>query len=141
LPNYDYLCLDCKKAFTVFLTFQEYGKRKIACPVCHGKRIQRRIGRIRMMRSEESQMGDLPAGDDLSALEEDPKAMGRMLRKMRSQVGEESAPEFDEVVNRLEAGQSPQDIETAMPDLAAGMDAGMGMGSGMGDDAMGDELD
>jgi len=26
-------------------------------------------------------------------------------------------PEFDEVVNRLEAGQSPEEIEKAVPDL------------------------
>jgi hypothetical protein len=27
-------------------------------------------------------------------------------------------PEFDDVVDRLEAGQSPEDIESALPDLA-----------------------
>jgi hypothetical protein len=33
-------------------------------------------------------------------------------------------PEFDDVVDRLEAGQSPEDIESAMPDL--GGQAGIG---------------
>jgi hypothetical protein len=32
--------------------------------------------------------------------------------------------EFDEVIYRLEAGQSPEEIEREMPDLASGMDAG-----------------
>jgi hypothetical protein len=29
--------------------------------------------------------------------------------------------EFEEVVDRLESGESPEDIETAMPDLGADM--------------------
>ena len=57
-------------------------------------------------------------------LEEDPKAMGKMMRKMGKEMGEELPAEFDEVVDRLESGQSPEDIESAMPDL--GNEAGGG---------------
>ncbi len=57
-------------------------------------------------------------------LEENPKAMGQMMRKMGKEMGEELPPEFDEVVDRLEKGQSPEDIEKAIPDL--GNDAGGG---------------
>ena len=31
--------------------------------------------------------------------------------------GDDLPPEFDEVVDRLEKGQSPEDIEKAIPDL------------------------
>jgi Flp pilus assembly protein TadB len=58
--------------------------------------------------------------DDFSGfegMEEDPKAMGRMMRKMGKEMGEDLPPEFDEVVDRLEAGQSPEDVEKALPDL------------------------
>ena len=40
------------------------------------------------------------------------------MRRMSREMGEEMPPEFDEVVDRLEAGQSPEDIESALPDLA-----------------------
>jgi len=50
-------------------------------------------------------------------LEDDPKAMGQMMRKMGKEMGEELPPEFDEVVGRLEAGQSPEEIESAVPNL------------------------
>ena len=46
-----------------------------------------------------------------------PKAMGQMMRKMGKEMGEEMPPEFHEVVDRLESGQSPEDIEKAIPDL------------------------
>jgi len=58
--------------------------------------------------------------DDFSGfegIEDDPKAMGQMMRKMGKQTGEEMPPEFDEVVDRLEKGQSPEEIESAIPDL------------------------
>lgn len=60
--------------------------------------------------------------DDFSGfegLEDDPKAMGRMMRKMGKEMGEELPAEFDEVVDRLESGQSPEEIESAIPDLGA----------------------
>jgi hypothetical protein len=40
-----------------------------------------------------------------------------MMRKMGKEMGEDLPPEFDEVVDRLEKGQSPEDIEKAIPDL------------------------
>ncbi len=44
---------------------------------------------------------------------------------MSREIGEDLGPEFDEVVDRLEAGESPEEIEAAMPDLGgsgAGLD-------------------
>jgi hypothetical protein len=55
----------------------------------------------------------------LEGLEEDPRALGKMMRKMSQQVGEDLPPEFDEVVGRLEKGQSPEEIERDLPDLGA----------------------
>jgi hypothetical protein len=54
--------------------------------------------------------------------ESDPRAMAHMMRKMGSELGEEMPPEFDEVVDRLEAGESPDEIESSLPDLGAGDD-------------------
>ena len=65
--------------------------------------------------------------DDFSVvegLEEDPKALGKMMRKMGREMGEELPPEFDDVVDRLEAGQSPEEIESELPDLGGRGDSG-----------------
>ena len=67
--------------------------------------------------------------DDFSGFEglgDDPKAMGQMMRKMGKEMGEDLPPEFDEVVDRLEKGQSPEDIEKAIPDLGGDTDVGGG---------------
>ncbi len=60
----------------------------------------------------------------LEGMEDDPKALGKMMKKMGKEMGEEMPPEFDDVVDRLEAGQSPEEIEAAHPDLGAGAGGG-----------------
>jgi len=51
-----------------------------------------------------------------------------MMRKMGKEMGEEIPPEFNEVVDRLEKGQSPKDIEKELPDLGGGEMGGGDMG-------------
>ena len=63
----------------------------------------------------------------LAGIEDDPKAMGKLLRQMSSELGDEAPAEFDEVVDRLESGQKPEDIEKDLPDLGGGL-------GGSGDD-------
>jgi len=82
--------------------------------------VQRRIGRIRFARTEESRLEDLADPSKLAGLEDDPKAMARMMRDISAEMGEDAGPEFDEVIDRLEAGQSPEEIDAAIPDLGAG---------------------
>ena len=121
MPNYPYRCLDCKKRFERFMTFSEYGVIQVHCPHCNSQNVQRRITRVRFARSEESRLDDLSDMDNLEGLEDDPRALGKMMRKMSNEMGEDVGPEFDEVVNRLEAGQSPEEIEASMPDLGGEM--------------------
>lgn len=127
MPVYQYRCMNCKKRFELFMSYQEYGKKVVACPYCASREVQRRIGRVRLAKSEESRLDALTDPSGLEGLENDPQAMGRMMRKMGNELGEEVGPEFDEVVDRLEAGQSPEDIEKAIPDLE-------GSAGGMGDE-------
>ena len=81
-----------------------------------------------MAKSDDSRMDDFNNPEAMEDMEDDPKAMGSMLRKMKSQVGEDVGPEFDEVVGRLEAGQSPEEIEGQVPGLGnPGLEAGPGL--------------
>lgn len=125
MPTYEYRCLDCRKRFEVFLKFSEYGVKKVACPHCGSENIQRRIGKVRVARSDESRLAGMADPSRLANLDEDPRALGKMMREMSHEVGEDMGGEFDEVVSRLESGQNPDDIERELPDLGAGMGGGM----------------
>jgi putative FmdB family regulatory protein len=131
MPTYQYRCADCQKRFDIFMTYAEYGTKPVECPHCHSANVIRRIGRVRFARSEESRLDSLADPSALAGLEDDPRALGKMMRQMSRETGEEMPPEFDEVVDRLEAGQNPEDIEKAIPDLA---EPGGGMGGGDYDD-------
>jgi putative FmdB family regulatory protein len=122
MPNYEYRCLNCRRRFEVFMSYSDYGTRTVTCPHCQSENVQRRIGRVRVARSDAARMENMADPSSLEGLDEDPRALGRMMRQMSHEVGEEMGPEFDEVVGRLEAGQSPDQIEQDLPDLGA--DAG-----------------
>jgi putative FmdB family regulatory protein len=129
MPLYQYRCLNCRKRFEIFQTYGEYGSKTVHCPHCASDQVQRRIGRIRIAKSEESRMESIADPSSLEGLEDDPRALGKMMRKMSNEMGEDMGPEFDEVIDRLEAGQDPEEIEKSLPDL--GGEAGAG---GVGDD-------
>jgi putative FmdB family regulatory protein len=130
MPVYEFHCLDCRRRFDVFLSYSEYGEKKINCTRCGSSNIRRKIGRVRIGRSDESRLASMADPDRLANIDEDPRALGHMMRDMKSEVGEDMGPMFDEVVGRLESGQNPEDIERDIPDLA---DEGGGAGGGMGD--------
>jgi hypothetical protein len=44
------------------------------------------------------------------------------MRRMSSEIGEEMGPEFNEVVDRLEKGQSADEIEHDLPEIGGGLD-------------------
>ena len=131
MPTYDFVCEDCQQRFDVFMTYSEYGTRPVKCAHCGSTKVRRRMTKVRIAKSEESRMENMMDESSLEGLEEDPKALGQMMKKMGKEMGEDLPPEFDDVVDRLEAGQSPEEIESALPDLG-NADAG---GDGGGDEA------
>ncbi len=120
MPTYDFNCLNCRQRFEVFMTFSEYGTKPVKCPHCGSSDVRRRMTRVRIAKSEESRMESVMDESALQGLEDDPKALGQMMKKMGREMGEELPPELNEVTDRLEAGESPEEIESSMPDLGAG---------------------
>lgn len=127
MPAYDYRCLNCRKRFDIFLTYAEYGTKIVKCPHCGSENVERRIGKVRIGRSPDARMSEMADPAQLENMDRDPRTLGRMMRQMSGEIGEDMGPEFNEVVSRLEKGESPDDIERAMPDLGSGDDVGGGL--------------
>ncbi len=117
MPNYEYVCNQCQKHFEIYQTYQEYGQQKITCPNCESSNVRRIIPAVRIARSEESRIENMVDPAQLGAIDEDPQALGKLMRQMGSELDEDMGPEFDEVVSRLEKGQKPDEIEKEMPNL------------------------
>jgi putative FmdB family regulatory protein len=118
MPTYDFICNACQKRFEIFLTYSEYGVKPVSCSHCHSADVRRRMTKVRIARTQEQRFESM-AGDfeDFEGLDEDPQALGQMMKKMGKEMGEDLPAEFNEVVDRLEAGQSPEEIESVLPDL------------------------
>jgi putative FmdB family regulatory protein len=127
VPTYSYRCRDCRKRFEVFLTYAEYEQAQVHCTHCNSDAVERRITRVRIAKSEESRLDNIADPSQLAGLENDPRELGRVMRRMSAEMGSEFGdvgPEFEEVVDRLEAGQDPEAIEQALPELGLGADDG-----------------
>jgi putative FmdB family regulatory protein len=118
MPTYEFICNSCSQRFEVFMTFSEYGNKKVFCNHCNSENVRRRMTKVRIAKSDESRMEAMAENfSGFEDMEENPKALSQMMRTMGDTMSEGLPPEFDEVVDRLESGQSAEEIESALPDL------------------------
>jgi predicted nucleic acid-binding Zn ribbon protein len=118
MPTYEFLCNTTGKRFEVtFKSIDDYSAAEITSPYTGSTDVTRIIDRVGVMRGgvnfEALMNGDEQA---IQAMEDaDPQTMGRALRALAEETGEDMGSEFHDVVSRLEAGQSPDQIDAALP--------------------------
>jgi len=120
MPIYEYRCLKCHRRSTIlYRSFSDLDRERPTCPHCGHDQLERLVSRVAALKSEEARLDSLADPSAMGDLDEsDPKSIGRWMKKMSSESGEDLGEDFREVVDRLESGQAPEDIESAMPDLA-----------------------
>jgi putative FmdB family regulatory protein len=117
MPIYEYYCFDCRKKVSIFYrTLNAAQTAEPVCPICGGQRLHRLVSRVRMLHSDEERLERLADSSLMAGLEEeDPRALARFMREMKDELGDElDDPELDEIVGRLEAGDSPEAIEASL---------------------------
>jgi putative FmdB family regulatory protein len=128
MPIYEYRCQKCRRRVSVFLrSFAEIETAKPKCTYCGHDQLRRLVSRVSIVKSEEARldsMADDPALGDVD--ENDPRSVARWMKKMSSEVGEEMPSEFNEAIDRMESGQSFEEIEKSMPELGGMAEGGPG---------------
>ena len=121
MPIYEFRCEKCDRLVRLSFTYAEYDSVQPACTYCGSTKLRRLISRVTLAKSEESRMEALDPESMMAGVdEEDPRSLGRFMRKMSQEMGEGLGDEFNEVVDRLESGESPDSIEESMPELTDG---------------------
>jgi hypothetical protein len=70
------------------------------------------MSRVAVLHSEESHLEGLASDASLADVDEsDPRSLARWARRMGREMGEDLGPEFDEVVERMEAGEMPEGLD------------------------------
>lgn len=105
MPIYEYRCRTCRKRFSV-LTLRISEQPAIACSHCGSTTADRLMSRFAMPKSEAARLDTMSDPSSLGDLDaDDPKSVGRWMRKMGSEMGEDVGGEdFDEMVDEIESG-------------------------------------
>lgn len=108
MPVYDYRCQSCGRRQTHFL--RSYSELTPVCSHCGSNSLQKLVSRFATFKSEESRLESLTDPSVFSGLDEnDPRSMARWARKMAESTGEDLGEEFHEIVERMEAGEMPEE--------------------------------
>jgi len=119
MPIYEYRCGDCKRRVSIFFRSFADTNQAAQCPNCGGQHLTRLVSRVATIKSEDARLEAMSDPSNFGDVDEnDPKSVAKFMRKMGDQMGgEDLGPEFGEMVDRLESGESPEEIEKTMPGL------------------------
>lgn len=109
MPIYEFRCRSCGRTVSVFQRSMGVAVSAV-CPHCGGSDLSRLVSRFAVLRAE--QVADDALADLDGVDENDPRSVARWARRMKAEgFGQDLGPEFDGMVERMEAGQSIDEIE------------------------------
>ncbi len=108
MPVYEYTCAVCKRFFELHISFAEYDSASVRCPDCGSAKVLRKIRAPRVIGDDSKRLVTESSIESC----DDPAALGRTMRRLQKESGEALPAEYDEVVSRLEDGQSLSEIDS-----------------------------
>lgn len=130
VPLYEYRCTACRKRVTV-LTLRVGEEVQPTCDKCGSTALERLMSRFAMPRSEEARLDALSDPSSLGGLDDaDPKSVGRWMRRMGSELGDElGGDELEQMVEGVESGEDLSGSDGCGGDDADSGDADGGGGA------------
>jgi len=111
MPIYEYRCNRCQRPTSVFVRNINSPVQAV-CPNCGSQDMGRLISRVAVLRSEEDTFEGLSDDSSLANVDEkDPRSIARWLRRMSEKMGEPLDAEMAADLERLEAGELPEEFE------------------------------
>ena len=150
MPIYEYYCPDNNKIYSFYAKTLAQGQTVPKCPDNPAFRLRKIISPFAVT-ARNRKAGEPAKPDDGTASaaggdaaedarmeaameamegefanvdENDPRAMGRMMRRMSELTGEKLDDQMDEVVRKLEEGADPDKLEAEMGDAFGGPEGG-----------------
>ena len=110
MPIYEYRCNKCRSRVSVFQRRID-SLVAVACAKCGSDDLSRLVSRFAVVRTEDQVLDSLDDDSLLSGVDEgDPKSIAAWARKMNSKMGEDVDPEMEEALDRMEAGEMPDEL-------------------------------
>jgi len=105
MPIYEYRCNNCNRRVSILV--HSSSESTVTCPNCGSEELNRLFSTFAIRKSDHDIYEDILSDSQLvRGLEsDDPRALAEWNKKMSR--GEGAAPEYEEVLERLEAGEMP----------------------------------
>jgi len=143
MPIYEYYCPDNHKIYQFYAKTLAQGLRVPRCPDDPTLRMVKLVSGFAVVGKAKENAGGAPpagsAGDgrmdaavdsmeqEFAGVDEnDPRAMGRMMRRMAELTGEPIGGEMEEVVRKLEEGADPDSLDESLGEIGEGDGGGEG---------------
>ena len=121
MPIYEYRCDACRKRTSVF-TRSIGAPAQATCEHCGSGETSRLISRVAVLRPDSGEIDSLDESSLADVDENDPRSMARWVRKMSRQMGEPLDAEMQADLERMEAGEMPDDFAGEAEDEFAGVE-------------------
>lgn len=107
MPIYEYRCGGCRRRVSLLRKLND--PQPPACPHCGSRELARLFSSFSLRRSDKATYEDILSDSQLiKRLEQnDPRALAEWNRRLSG--GEPVAPEYEEMMHKLEQGEMPQE--------------------------------
>lgn len=138
MPIYEFYSPDTNRIYSFFARSLSFADKIPRCPDKPGARMERMVSRFAFTGRAKEPGAEGPDESDpamermmaemereMSGLDEnnpDPRALGRMMRKMAEATGQSMPSEMEHMIKRLEAGEDPEKLEEEFGDVFDTMD-------------------
>ena len=117
MPIYEYSCNNCRRRVEVFV--QGYSPPpNPTCTRCGSKDLDRIFSKfaVRRSKSDKSVYDDILSDSKLThgLMRNDPRALAEWSRKMSQAADEDTTPETEELMDRMEAGEDISEVMEAI---------------------------
>ena len=109
MPIYEFRCGRCRRRTSVF-TRSIGDEIDAVCSHCGSHDMSRLISRVAVISSEGDAFSNLDESSLAGVDENDPRSMARWVRSMSRQMGEPLDAEAEADLDRMEAGELPDDL-------------------------------
>ena len=106
MPIYEYRCNSCRRRVSMLV--RSSSESSVACPHCGSTELNRLFSTFAIRKTDQDIYDDILSDAGLvKGLEsDDPRALAEWNKRISR--GEGIAPEYEEAMNKLEAGEMPQ---------------------------------
>ena len=121
MPVYEYWCHDCHGKVSIYLKGFT-GTTEATCPQCSGKHLSRLFSTFAVRKTDKDFYEDILSDSRLTKgmLANDSRALAEWTKRMEGRAGTKIDPEYEEMMGKLEQGESWGKVVTEMQGKALG---------------------